>query len=349
MTPARTLRLLRGRAGLALALAGLTVSATACGSSAADTGNKDGGVTLNLVAYSTPQSAFAKLITAFQKTPAGRNVQFTESYGPSGQQARSIISGLPADVVNLSSEPDMAKLVKAGLVSSSWDTVGPDHGMVTDSVVVFVVRKGNPDHIHTWADLVRPGVTVVTPNPFSSGSARWNLMAAYGAELKLGRSPAQARTYLKQLLQHTTAQPPSASDALATFDAGAGDVLLDYEDDAIHAVRKGDPVEIVIPSQTILIENPVAVLRTTRQPAAARAFVSFLLSLQGQEIWAEEGYRPVIASAASRAGVHFTTPGQLFDIGFVGGWTSVTNTFFDTSDGVVTEIEQSLGVSTASG
>ena len=143
--------------------------------------------TVNLVAYSTPSAAYTAIAKAFSALPAGQGITIAGSYGASGTQAKNVIAGQPADVVNFSLEPDMARLVQANMVSPSWDAVGPDHGIVTDSVVVFVVRKGNPKHIATWADLVAPGVKVVTPNPFSSGSARWNLMAGYGAELKLGK------------------------------------------------------------------------------------------------------------------------------------------------------------------
>jgi sulfate transport system substrate-binding protein len=330
-----------------LAVAGVACASAACGSSSSGAGS-GGSVTLNLVAYSTPKSAYAKLIAAFQATPAGKHVSFTTSFGASGQQAKSVIAGLPADVVNFSLTPDMNKLVSAGLVSSSWDTVGPAQGMVTDSTVVFVVRKGNPKHITTWADLIKPGVKVVTPNPFSSGSARWNLMAAYGAQLKLGQSPAQADAYLQALLKNTVSQPASASDALAAFEAGTGDVLLDYEDDAIAAVRHGDPVQYVEPAQTILIQNPIAVLKGSQHLAQAQAFVNFLLSSAGQELWAKEGYRPVVSSAAAAAGVTFQAPAQLFTIDSLGGWTSVESKFFDTTNGIITKIESGIGVSTSS-
>jgi sulfate/thiosulfate-binding protein len=340
---------LRTGVALASALGVIALAVSACGTtSSGSTGGTNGG-TVNLVAYSTPKTAYAALIAAFQKTSAGKGVNFSESFGASGQQAKNVLAGQPADVVNFSLEPDMAKLVSGGLVSSSWDTVGPDHGNVTDSVVVFVVRKGNPKHITTWADLVKAGVKVVTPNPFSSGSARWNLMAAYGAQLKLGSSPASAEAYLKSLLKNTVSQPASASDALAEFNSGTGDVLLDYEDDAIAAVKKGDAVQYVIPAQTILIENPIAVLKSASDNTAAKAFVSFLLSAAGQKIWAEQGYRPVIASAVTAAGVTFPTPPQLFTIESLGGWTSVMNTFFDPTSGIVAKIETSLGVSTTSG
>jgi len=305
--------------------------------------------TINLVAYSTPAAAYTAINVAFSKYPAGAGITVAGSYGPSGTQATNVINGQAADVVNFSLEPDMEKLVKAGLVSAKWDTVGPDHGMVTDSVVVFIVRKGNPKHITGWKDLVRSGVQVVTPNPFSSGSARWNLAAAYGAERKLGRTPAQAQAYLKALLSHTAAQPSSASAALATFLSGTGDVVLDYEDDAIAAINKGDPIQYVIPPQDILIENPIAVTTHAANPTAARAFVNFLLSKKGQELWAIEGYRPVLPGAAAAASVTFPTPRQLFTIASLGGWTKVEKTFFDPTTGIVAKIEEGLGQSTASG
>jgi sulfate transport system substrate-binding protein len=187
--------------------------------------------TLNIVGYSVVKDAFAKLTSAYQKTAAGKNVTFNVSFGPSGTEASDVIAGQPADIANLALEPDMAKLVAAGDVSPNWDK-GPYGGMVTDSVVVFIVRKGNPEHIKTWADLVKPGVKVLTPNPFTSGGARWDILAAYGAQRELGDSKTKAQAYLLKLFQHVPTQDASASAALADFLGGTGDVLLDYEDDA---------------------------------------------------------------------------------------------------------------------
>ncbi|HXY28718.1 MAG TPA: extracellular solute-binding protein, partial [Acidimicrobiales bacterium] len=237
----------------------------------------------------------------------------------------------------------MNKVVKAGLVSSSW-AKGPTKGMVTDSIVSFVVRPGNPKHITTWADLVKSGVGVITPNVFSSGSAKWNLMAAYGAQVTQGKSPAQAQAYLAQLLKHAVAQPSSASAALQTFLSGQGDVLLDYESDALYAKSKGEPVDIVTPPQTILIENPIAV--TTSASPAAKAFLAYLLSPAGQTIWGQQGYRPVLPSVAAK--FKFPKPKTLFSIDKLGGWTVVNTKFFDPQTGIVAKDEQSLGVSTAS-
>lgn len=161
---------------------------------------------VSLVAYSTPKPAYAKLITAFNATAAGKSVTFSQSFGPSGTQATSVVNGLPADVVNFSLSPDMNKLVKAGLVSASWAKTSTK-GFVTNSIVSFVVRPGNPKHIKTWADLVKSGVQVITPNPFSSGSAKWNLMAAYGSQIAQGKSAVKAQAFLANLLSHTVAQP----------------------------------------------------------------------------------------------------------------------------------------------
>lgn len=329
----------------ALAATGLA----ACGSSGTSNAGSsrsgpDSGQTIQLVAYSTPEKAYAKLIAAFQQTAAGAGVTVEESFGASGTQARAVAAGQPADVVNFSLEPDMDTLVKAGLVASNWDS-GPTQGFVTDSVVVFVVRKGNPDHIANWSDLVKPGVSVLTPNPFSSGSARWNIMAAYGAALEQGDTPAQAKSFLAQLLSHVTVQDSSASSELQTFLGGTGDVLLDYEDDAIAAQRAGEPIDYVVPPQTILIQNPIAVVKGA-SPAAA-AFVAYLLSPAGQKLWGQLGYRPVLAGVA--AGFDFPEPAGLFTISYVGGWTKVKSQFFDPSTGIVTQIEQHLGVSTSSG
>ncbi len=299
-----------------------------------------------LVAYSTPKPAYAALISAFNSTAAGKGVNFSQSFGPSGTQATAVVNGLPADVVNFSLAPDMNKLVKAGLVSASWSQ-GSTGGMVTNSIVSFVVRKGNPKHIKSWADLVKPGVSVITPNPFSSGSAKWNLMAAYGAQLAQGKSKAQATAYLTQLLKHAAAQPSSASNALQTFLSGQGDVLLDYEDDALYAQRQGEPISIITPPQTILIQNPIAVPKNATNPAAAKAFVSFLLSTAGQKIWGKQGYRPVLAKVAAQ--FSFPKPQKLFLISSLGGWTKVNKVFFDPQTGVIAKIEQGLGASTSSG
>jgi sulfate/thiosulfate transport system substrate-binding protein len=307
----------------------------ACGSTSSSSSKH-----LTLVAYSTPQKAFETLIADFQATSGGKGVSFSQSYGPSGEQSRSVAAGLHADVVNFSLEPDVTRLVEAGLVAPSWNA-NSTRGFVTNSVAVFIVRKGNPKHITNWSDLIKPGVQVLTPNPFTSGSARWNIMAAYGAQLKEGKTSAQAQEYLKQLFAHVVSQDSSARAALQTFLAGRGDVLIDYEDEAIADERTGAPIEYVIPPDTILIQNPIAVVGTN---TAATNFVNYLLSPAGQAVWVSKGYRPVIAGVPGAS--QFPTPPGLFTIESLGGWKSVTKQFFDPTSGIVTKIEQSLGVST---
>ena len=330
---------------MGLALAALVLVATACGgvseSGTAGAGNSE---KLTLVAYSTPKEAYEALIPAFEKTPAGKGVSFDQSYGASGEQSRAVEAGLPADVVEFSLEPDMTRLVDAGIVGSDWNA-NEHKGMVTDSVVVFVVRKGNPEGIKTWDDLVKPGIEIITPNPFTSGGARWNLMAAYGAQIADGKSEQEALDYLHQLLSQTPVQDKSAREALQTFVGGKGDVMLAYENEAITAEREGEDVDYVVPDQTILIENPVAV--TKDAPPAAQAFVDFLLSEDGQKIFAETGYRPVDENVL--AGTSFPEPPELFTIEKFGGWGTVKDKFFDPDEGLVARIEQELGVSTDSG
>jgi sulfate/thiosulfate-binding protein len=307
----------------------------ACGSSSG------GGKNVALVAYSTPKGAYETLIPAFQATPEGKGVSFSQSYGGSGEQSRAVANGQHADVVNFSLEPDVERLVKASLVSPTWNQ-NATHGFVTNSVVVFMTRKGNPKHIAGWADLLKPGVQVVTPNPFTSGGARWNIMAAYGAQLKEGKTPAQAQAYLTQLFHKVVSQDSSARNSLQTFVAGRGDVLLGYENEAIAARKKGAEIDYLIPTNTLLIESPVAVVGSS---ATAKQFADYLVSPAAQATWAAKGYRPVIAGVPGSA--KFPTPTGLFKIDAVGGWKAATKQFFDPEKGIVTKIEQSLGVSTA--
>jgi len=295
---------------------------------------------LALVAYSTPKDAYAQLIPAFQKTPAGQGVSFSQSYGASGDQSRSVVAGLPADIVALSLAPDITALVQKHLVAQSWNQ-DKYHGMVTRSVVVFVVRDGNPKHIKTWSDLVKPGVQIVTPNPFTSGGARWNVMAAYGGALRAGRTPKQAQAYLAQMWKHVVAAPASAREGLQTFLAGRGDVFLAYENEAIFAQKHGQPVQFVIPKATILIENPIAVTSGSQHKQQAQAFIKFLRTKPAQRIFAENGYRPIIKGVTQ--GLSFPVRPQLFTIKYVGGWQSVEQKFFDPHTGVMAEIIGSNG------
>jgi|tagenome__1003787_1003787.scaffolds.fasta_scaffold20917972_2 sulfate/thiosulfate-binding protein len=297
---------------------------------------------LSLVAYSTPASAYSKIIPAFQKTTAGSDVTFRQSYGASGPQAAAVHNGLPADVVNLSLAPDVTVLSQAGLVKTTWnkDQYG---GMVTDSIVVLVVRKGNPKNIKTWADLVKPGIQVINPNPFTSGGARWNVMAAWGAQIRQHKTPKQANAYLTALFKNITVQDSSARASMNTFVGGKGDVLLAYENEAIQAQQAGADIQFVRPSATILIENPIAVMKNTKNPTQAKAFVDFTRSPEAQNIWATYGYRPIVKSVFDKWAKTFPVPKQLFTIRDVvkGGWPVAQPKFFDPNNGIVKQVEGS--------
>jgi len=322
----------------------LALVAAGCGG-ASDTkgggsaGSGGGSQKLSLVAYSTPQVVYDEVIPKFEQTPAGKGVGFSQSYGASGEQSRAVEAGLPADVVTFSLAPDMDRLVQAGIVRPTWAD-GPTKGLVSKSIVVFIVRKGNPKGIHTWADLLKPGVNVVTPNPFTSGSAKWNLLAAYGKQHDLG--------YLRNLLtKHVQVQPKSGRDALQTFTSGTGDVLLSYENEAITAQKKGEDVDYVVPNQTILIENPIAVTTKSKDAGKAQAFVNYALSKPAQEAFASWGYRPVDQSVLKANSEKFPNPSGLFTIRDLGGWTKIDDSLFDPDKGAVAKIEQDAGVSTA--
>jgi sulfate/thiosulfate transport system substrate-binding protein len=325
---------------LILALAAIAVAAlvTACGGTSEDSAEAGSdGTKLTLVAYSTPREVYAQLTKDFAKTDAGKGVTFDESYGSSGEQSRAVEQGLPADVVAFSLAPDVERLVEAGLVEEAW--AGDYKGMVTNSVVVFAVRKGNPKGITTWDDLVKDGVEVIEPNPFTSGGARWNVMAAYGAQIKQGKTHEEAVEYLRELFKHVSVQDKSARESLQTFTGGKGDVLLAYENEAILAQEKGEDLDYVVPDQTILIENPVAV--TKDAPEQATAFIDYIRSEEAQRVFAKAGYRPVVDGLGGE--FQFPLPPSLFTIDDLGGWPEVQEKFFDRENGIMAEIQREVG------
>src|SRR5579862_1843520 len=304
------------------------------------------GTTLNLVAYSTPKPVMAKIISDFSATPQGQGVSFTQSYGPSGDQAKAVIAGQPADVVFLSAGDDMNQLVDAGMVSPTWDEQSYD-GIAADTVVVFAVRDGNPKHIKSWADLVKPGVQVVTPNPFSSGSAKWNVLAAYTAQRHLGKTNAQAIAYVKELFQHVVAQDTSGSNATNTFLSGKGDVLITYESEAITARLKGQDIQYVIPRQTMLIQLPIAVIKSGKNVDKANQFIRYLRSKPAQELFAQYGFRPVDPQVAAEPSLKKQFPARpgIFKVDdvYIGGWRNADKVWFDPKSGRMVQIEQADG------
>jgi sulfate/thiosulfate-binding protein len=325
----------------AVALAiGTLLLVAACGGSNESTGSGDGAKKskLTLVAYSTPREVYEELIPQFQATDDGKGVNFEQSYGASGEQSRAVEAGLGADVVAFSLAPDVDRLVDAGLVADKWADDEFD-GMVSRSVVALAVRKGNPKHIEGWDDLVRDDVDVITPNPFTSGGARWNVMAAYGAQLEQGRSEDEALEYLRRLFHNVSVQDKSARESLQTFLGGKGDVLIAYENEAITAQQKGEDIDYVVPPETILIENPIAV--TTDGGPTAQAFVDFARSEEAQKVFGEKGYRSIRDDLVDEK--TYPTPSSLFTIAKLGGWPDVQERFFDRESGLMADIQREVG------
>jgi sulfate/thiosulfate transport system substrate-binding protein len=347
-----SLRRSSSTASTAAVLAALTavVTLAACSGGASDvaggaatapaevSGTTGAGGTINLYAYSTPKPAFDKLIPGFNATPQGQGVTFQASYGASGDQSRKVAAGAEADFVNFSVEPDLTRLVDAGLVDASWNA-GPHSGIPFGSVVTIVVRKGNPKGIAGWDDLLKDGVEVVTPNPFSSGSAKWNLLAPYAAKSNGGQDDAAGLAYVTDLVtKHVKTQPKSAREASESFLQGTGDVLLSYENEALLLERDGDPVQHVTPPTTFKIENPAAVVSKSANLTAAKAFNEYLYTTDAQTRLAEAGFRPVDSTVLEKYASTFPNPQKLWTIADLGGWKKVDTALFTKDTGSIARI-----------
>lgn len=338
-----TTRFLAPAALLATAvLAGCGGASDSVGGEDAPSVSSSGGVKLNLVAYAVPKVGFDKEIPAFQKTEAGRGVSFGQSYGASGDQSRAVEAGQPADVVNFSLEPDVTRLVESGKVAEDWNQ-NAAKGIVSSSVVTIVVRKGNPKGIQDWDDLTKPGVEVVTPNVFSSGSAKWNLLAPYAQYSDGGKDRAAGLRYVGDLLKNIRTQPKSGREATQTFLQGKADALLSYENEALNIEAQGEDVEHVTPPQTVRIENPFAVLKTSKHPEQAEAFSDFLFSAEGQRIWGEAGFRPVDPEVAKEFAGKYPAPERLFTVGELGGWSALNDTLFEPDTGDIAKLYEAAG------
>ncbi|WP_319449099.1 MULTISPECIES: sulfate ABC transporter substrate-binding protein [unclassified Mycobacterium] len=328
-----------------LPAAAVAVTATllaACGGGSSDTAGGgaggDAATTLTVVAYAVPQPGWDKIIPAFAATPEGKGVAVTASYGASGDQSRGVVDGKPADLVNFSVEPDVTRLVKADKVAKDWNG-DATKGIPFGSVVSLVVRKGNPKNIKDWDDLLQPGLEVVTPNPLSSGSAKWNLLAPYAAKSNGGQDPAAGLDFINKLVtEHVKTRPASGKDATTVFLQGSGDVLISYENEAINTERQGNPVEHINPPQTFKIENPVAVVTSSAHLEQANALKNFLYTPAGQKLWAEAGFRPVDPAVAADFAKDFPTPQKLWTIDNLGGWSAVDPALFDKDNGSITKI-----------
>ncbi len=279
---------------------------------------------LNLVAYAVPKPGFEKLIHGFRETDEGADTGFAESYGASGDQSRKVARHMPTDLVNFSVEPDITRLVDSGQVREDWkdDVPGDEAGVSVPfgSVVAFVTREGNPEGLESWDDLLEPGVEVISPNPASSGSAKWNLLAPYASwffqalgdgdradysasdienahEESYQAAHEEALAKVTQLVgEHFTVRPKSGREATSAFEAGQGDVLLSYENEAIELDRTGGRIDYTVPDDTFRIENPVAVVDTSDDPdgdlAKATEFRDYLFTPEAEKLWASAGFRP---------------------------------------------------------
>jgi sulfate/thiosulfate transport system substrate-binding protein len=330
---------------VAICIAGCSSSKSKTSSDASSGGAApNSGQSVSLVEYSVPKPAYDALSAAFQKTSAGKGVTFKSSYGPSGTQSKNVSSGtIKADYVGFSVTPDLTSLVPK-YVASDWNS-GPAKGLVSDSVVVITVRKGNPLHITGWDDLIKPGVKIVTPDPASSGSAKWNILAAYEHVISDGGSEADAQTYLTKFFGNVVSRASSGAVATTQFLGGTGDVLISYENEAIDARQAGKDVDYIVPNESMLIENPAAVTLTAN--SAAKDFLSYVESDAGQKIFAQTGFRPVVqglsygdVKGANDPSKPFPTVNKLTTISDLGGWTAVNAKFFSAT-GLVTQIEKS--------
>lgn len=337
---------IRSKAIIALTLvAGLVLSA--CGNDG-DSSSPDSDVTLNIVGFAVPEAANKAIAAEWNKTDAGKGVKFKTSYGASGDQSRAVVNGLKADYVHFSVSSDVTRLVDAGLVDASWNA-GPTKGIVSSSVVVLAVRKGNPKGIKGWDDLIKPGIGIVTPNPASSGAARWNALAAWGHITANGGTDTQAGDYLTKLFANVVSLPGSGREATTSFLGGTGDVLLAYENEAILAVQNGQELEWVYPDTTLLIENPGAILKDANPKA--KEWLDFVLSKDGQRQFALKGFRPVIDGVdttgipgAPDAANPFPKPAKLLTVATdFESWSALSKKYFDEKEGLIVKIIAASG------
>ena len=312
-------------------------------------------VSLTLGGYTTPREAYGAILPVFRDSwakPRNAQLDFKESYLGSGAQARAIVGGFEADVAALSLEPDIETVRKAGLISHDWKA-GPHAGMVSQSIVVIGVREGNPKGIKDWDDLAKPGLSVLTPNVRTSGGARWNIAAIWGAAIRgktsaKANDPEAATKLLGAILKNVKNMDAGARESLLQFERGVGDAIITYENEILVGQQKGQKYQAIIPSSTILIENPVALVdryvdkHNTRE--VSKAFVEFLTTAPAQRIYAQHGLRPVLAEVQSETADKYPKPADLFTIRDLGDWAGTQKSIFDTGTGY----DKALGLASGS-
>jgi len=321
---------------------GTSTSATPQATAAAGSTTKaaEGGkVTITIGAYSILKDSFDQILPKFKeewKKKTGQTVEFQESYQASGSQATAIIQGFEADIAPLSLEGDIQKIAEKGLITNDWKK-NPHGGMITGSIAAIGVREGNPKGIKDFADLTKPGVEVLIPNPSTSGGAKWDINAIYGAGLKASeaagkKDPEQAKKLLADVYKNIKVLDKSGADSLTTFDKGVGDAIVTYENELIARIQSGKKYVKVIPQYTTSIENPVALIDKNVDKhgnrEAAQAFLDYLWSPEAQKVFAEKGFRPVDPTIAKQYEKNYTNPPGLFDIKYLGGWDQVNKELY---------------------
>jgi sulfate transport system substrate-binding protein len=307
--------------------------------------------TLTFAAYSTPREVYGKIIPAFQEKwkeeHDDQSVIVQESYGGSTTQSQNVVNGFAADIVALSLGPDVDAIADAGLITHDW-TDQPDGGMVSTSIAVLDVRPGNPENIQDWDDLTKPGLEILTPDPASSGGARWNIVGAYGAAMR-GHAgveegdTAGAQELLAGIFGNVTVLDKSARDSIKNFESGNGDVAITYENEIFTAQEAGLEDEMVIPPSTVLIENPVAIVDKNVDDHCVRevaeAFVDFLHSDEAKELYTTVGFlRPTDPKAAAKGdGDMFAPVEDLFTVEDLGSWDALNEDVFGETNGIFTK------------
>ncbi|MBD2615776.1 MAG: sulfate ABC transporter substrate-binding protein [Nostoc sp. ZfuVER08] len=320
----------------------LSVAMTACSSQNTDNAGsvnstaKD-NVKLTLVSYSVTSEAYKQIIPKFieqWKKEHQQDVTFEESYEGSGSQALAVIDGLEADVVHLSLALDVQKLVEAGLIQQGWEKEAPNDAIVTQSVGAIATRENNPKNIKTWTDLTQNQMQLITPNPKTSGGARWNFIGLWGSAIKTGKNEAQALNFISDVYQHVPVLPKTARNATELFfKKGQGDALINYENEMILSAQNGEKFSYVVPDVNISIDNPVAIVDTNVDKHGTRlvaeAFVKFLYTPDAQREFVKLGFRPVNVTIAKEVESKYPKIKTLFKVQDLGGWEKIQKQFFN--------------------